>query len=138
MTDRAIGVEVLDPKGERALTLEQATKATSFAPGSEGYYEIRRANGRSSLVAVNADRRESDFTRMEEETVGLWKATGEPSDSQRVNASGERTERVSPWWWLLLVVLLLTLAEGVLASRYLYGSGVGEASTPELVGKEAA
>ena len=136
--DRAIGVEVLDPKGDRALTLEQAAKATSFAPGAEGYYEIRRGNGRSSLVAVNADRRESDFARMEDETVGLWKATGEPSETQRVNASGERTERVSPWWWLLLFVLLLTLAEGVLASRYLYGSGVGETSEPELVGREAA
>ncbi|MBI2688523.1 MAG: BatA domain-containing protein [Acidobacteria bacterium] len=137
-TDRAIGVEVLDPRGDRALTLEQAAKATSFAPGGEGYYEIRRANGRSSLVAVNADRRESDFARMEDETVSLWKATGEPSEGQKVNASGERTERVSPWWWLLLVVLLLTLAEGVLASRYLYGSGAGEQAQAELVGKEVA
>jgi hypothetical protein len=137
-TDRATGVEVLDPKGERALTLEQAAKATSFAPGVEGYYEVRRANGRSSLVAVNADRRESDFARMDDETVGLWKATGEPSETQRVNASGERTERVSPWWWLLFIVLILTLAEGVLASRYLYGSGAGTQSEAELIGKEAA
>jgi len=136
--DRATGVEVLDPKGDRALTLEQAAKATSFAPGAEGYYEIRRGNGRSSLVAVNADRRESDFARMEPETLSLWKATGEPGEAQTVNASGERTERVSPWWWLLLLVLLLTLAEGVLASRYLYGSGVGEQAAAELVGKEAA
>jgi hypothetical protein len=137
-TDRATGVEVLDPKGDRALSLAQAAKATSFAPGGEGYYEVRRANGRSSLVAVNADRRESDFARMEDDTVGLWKATGEPGETQRVNASGERTERTSPWWWLLLFVLLLTLAEGVLASRYLYGSGVGDRSAAELVGKEAA
>jgi hypothetical protein len=137
-TDRATGVEVLDPKGERALSLEQAAKATSFAPGAEGYYEVRRGNGRSSLVAVNADRRESDFARMEDETANLWKATGEPSETQRVNAAGERTERVSPWWWLLLFVLLLTLAEGVLASRYLIGSGVREQGAPELVGKEAA
>jgi hypothetical protein len=89
-------------------------------------------------VAVNADRRESDFARMEDETANLWKATGEPSETQRVNAAGERTERVSPWWWLLLFVLLLTLAEGVLASRYLIGSGVREQGAPELVGKEAA
>ncbi len=136
--DRATGVEVLDPRGERALTLAEAAKATSFAPGSEGYYEVRRANGRSSLVAVNADRRESDFARMEEESVTLWKATGEPSESKGTTASGERIERANPWWWLLLLVLLLTLAEAVLASRYLYGSGVGKLSGPELVGKEAA
>ena len=137
-TDRATGVEVLDPKGDRALTLEQAAKATSFAPGAEGYYEVRRANGRSSLVAVNADRRESDFARMEDESVSLWKATGEAVEGQTLNASGERTERVSPWWWLLFFVLLLTLAEGVLASRYLYGSGAGEQAAAELVGKGAA
>lgn len=136
--DRATGVEVLDPRGERALTLDQAARATSFAPGAEGYYEVRRSNGRSSLVAVNADRRESDFTRMEDETASLWKATGEPGDTQTTNAGGERTERRSPWWWLLLLVLLLTLGEGVLASRYLYGSGVGEKSEPVLAGKEAA
>jgi len=137
-TDRATGVEVLDPKGDRALTLEQAAKATSFAPGAEGYYEVRRANGRTSLVAVNADRRESDFARMEAETLSLWKATGEASEGQTLNTSGERTERISPWWWLVLFVLLLTLAEGVLASRYLYGSGVGEPAAAELVGKGAA
>jgi len=132
VSDRAIGVEVLDPKGERALSLEQAAKATSFAPGAEGYYEIRRANGRSSLVAVNADRRESNFTRMEDETIALWKSTGEPGEAQTVNAKGERTERTSPWWWLLLSVLLLTLAEGVLASRYLYGSGTAERAEADL------
>jgi hypothetical protein len=137
-TDRATGVEVLDPKGERALSLEQAAKATSFAPGAEGYYEVRRATGRSSLVAVNADRRESDFARMENETVGLWKATGEPGEPQTVNAAGERTERVNPWWWLVLLVLLLTLAEGVLASRYIFGSGVSEQAAAAMVGKEAA
>jgi hypothetical protein len=136
--DRATGVEVLDPQGGRALTLEQAAKATTFAPSGEGYYEVRRANGRASLVAVNADRRESDFARMEEETVSLWKATGEPGEAQATTANGERIERTSPWWWLLLIVLVLTLAEGVAASRYLYGSGVGEPASPELVGKEAA
>lgn len=137
-TDRATGVEVLDPKGERALSLEQAAKATSFAPGAEGYYEVRRANGRSSLVAVNADRRESDFARMEAETIGLWKATGEPGEAHTVNAAGERTERVNPWWWFVLLVLLLTLAEGILASRYIFGSGVGEQAAAAMVGKEAA
>ncbi len=136
--DRATGVEVLNPRGERALTLEQAAKATSFAPDAEGYYEVRRANGRSSLVAVNGDRRESDFARMEDETISLWKATGEPAETAAKGPAGERVERTNPWWWFLLLVLLLTLAEGVMASRYLYGSGVGERPAPELVGKEAA
>jgi len=75
---------------------------------------------------------------METETLSLWKATGEASEGQTLNTSGERTERISPWWWLVLFVLLLTLAEGVLASRYLYGSGVGEPAAAELVGKGAA
>ena len=138
-TERAGAVEVLDPKGERVLTLEQSTKASSFAPSAEGFYEVRRATGRSTLVAANADRRESDFTRIEEETIALWKATGEPAADGPRSASGERVERRSPWWWLLLFVLLFTLAEGVLASRYLFGQGSSEFGEPVAVGsKEAA
>ncbi len=130
---------MLDPKGERVLTLEQSTKATSFAPSAEGFYEVRRATGRSTLVAANADRRESDFTRIEEETIALWKTTGEPAADGPRSASGERVERRSPWWWLLLFVLLFTLAEGVLASRYLFGQGSSEFGEPVAVGsKEAA
>lgn len=128
--DRATAVEVLDPAGARLLSLEQAAKTTSFAAPSEGFYEIRRANGRQSLVAVNADRRESDFSRIEPETLSLWKATGEsgnlPGGPQA--PSGERTERFSPWWWLLLAVTILTLVEGVLSSQYLFGSSKAAAA----------
>jgi hypothetical protein len=138
--DRATAVEVLDPAGARLLSLEQAAKATSFAAPAEGFYEIRRANGRQSLVAVNTDRRESDFARIEPDTLSLWKATGVPDAKPGgpQSPAGERTERYSPWWWLLLAVTILTLVEGVLSSQYLFGSAqANEAGTqstePETV-----
>ncbi|MBM3783600.1 MAG: hypothetical protein FJW30_04525 [Acidobacteria bacterium] len=136
--DRAGAVEVLDPRGERALSFEQAAKATSFAPGAEGFYEIRRGSGRTTLVAVNADRRESDFARMDADTIHLWKATGEPGADGQTTANGERVERRSPWWWLLLGVLLFTLAEPVLASKYLFGQGSSEFGEPVEVGSKEA
>jgi hypothetical protein len=136
--DRSTSVEVLDPSGGRALTLEQSTKATSFAPSSEGFYEIRRGNGRTSMVAVNADRRESDFARMEDETLSIWKMTGEAAEQRNAGVTGARTERSSPWWWLILVVLLATLAEGILASRYIFGASSSEFNEPKVAGKEAA
>ena len=59
--EKGAAVEVLDPKGERALSLEEATKAQNIQFTMAGFYDIRRPNGRNELVAVNADRHESDL-----------------------------------------------------------------------------
>ncbi len=40
-----------------------------------GFYDIRRPNGRNELVAVNADRHESDLTPAPPETLTLWQNT---------------------------------------------------------------
>ena len=53
--------EVLDPDGKRALTLEEATTLKSFPLSREGFFEVKTANGRHSLVAAHGDRRESDL-----------------------------------------------------------------------------
>jgi hypothetical protein len=55
-------VDVLDPKGERVFSLAEAAKAQNIQFTMAGFYDIRRPNGRNELVAVNADRRESDLT----------------------------------------------------------------------------
>ena len=52
-------MDVLDPKGERVLSLDEATKAQNIQFTQAGFYDIRRPNGRNELVAVNADRHES-------------------------------------------------------------------------------
>jgi hypothetical protein len=110
--------DVLDPKGSRVLDLSQQTSALGFTLAEEGFYEIRRGSGRQELVAVNADRRESDFEMISKETLALWQNTGEGSAA----ASGTSTAAAKPisfWWYVLLVAFLLAVAESVAASRYL-------------------
>jgi hypothetical protein len=124
--ERGVGtVEVLDPQGKRALDLKQAAAAQSFLLKETGYYDIGRANGRHELVAVNADRKESDLEPAPEETLALWQG----SEQQQKAAAAEQAEqeRTSPlWWYVLLVGAVLALAESLLANRYL-GEAPGEA-----------
>ena len=110
--------DVLDPNGRRVLDLSQTSSALGFTLAQEGFYEIRRGSGRQELLAVNADRRESDFDLMPKETLALWQNTGEGTAA----ASGTSTAAAKPigfWWYVLLVAFLLALAESVVASRYL-------------------
>ena len=60
---KSAAAEVLDPDGKRVLSLEEAATAKNFALGREGFYELKTANGRHSLMAVHADRREIGLTR---------------------------------------------------------------------------
>ncbi len=110
--------DVLDPKGSRVLDLAQTSSALGFTLAEEGFYEIRRGSGRQELVAVNADRRESDFEPIPKETLALWQNTGEGSAA----AAGTSTVAAKPisfWWYVLLVAFLLAVAESVVAGRYL-------------------
>ena len=120
-TDRAVTVEVLDANGNRALSMDQAAKATSYQPPTEGFYEVRRNSGRQTLVAANADRRESDFDRLDTETLALWKATGTP-DAVAGDAAVPAGQKREPWplWpYLLFLLAAITIAESIYATRYL-------------------
>ena len=91
-------MEVLDPKGARALTLDEATRAQNMPLTMAGFYDVKRPNGRHELVAVNADRRESDLDVISADTLALWQNTAQG----RQNASAaEGTEKPKPaelWW----------------------------------------
>jgi hypothetical protein len=114
--------EVLGPDGGRLLSLEEAAKATNFAVRGEGYFELKTANGRNTLLAVHADRRESDLALMPKETQDLWKATGQVDQpSQGASALGDQGDQ-RPWglWPIILLLLLgIAVAESVVADRYL-------------------
>ncbi|MBZ5604666.1 MAG: BatA domain-containing protein [Acidobacteriia bacterium] len=114
--------EVLGPDGKRLLTLEEAANAKNFAVRSEGFFELKAASGRQSLIAAHADRRESDLAVIPKETLDLWKATGESDQNAGGGqGSGDQSDR-KPWGlWpiLLLLLLLVALAESVVANGYL-------------------
>ena len=118
--DQGASVDLIDPDGKHPLSLKEAASAESFQVNREGFYEIHRANGRVEMVAVHADRRESDLTTVPQETLELWRNTGRGSNT--VAANGEPAAQARPeslWRFALLLVLLVAIIESVIASRYL-------------------
>ena len=119
--DRGAAIDVTEPDGSHPLSLKDATTAQTFQVTREGFYDIHRANGREELVAVHADRRESDLTTIPQETLDLWKNTGLGPDTPSGSGSDAETQARpwSLWRYALLLVLITAIIESVLASRYL-------------------
>ena len=122
---RAQGVEITDPQGKRPLTLGEAASAQSFQLTEAGYYQIRRADGRSDEIGVNPDPKESNLEVIPDDVLALWQGRGVPS-SPRASATGQaateaQTQKIpqSFWWYFMLLLLACAVAESVLASRYL-------------------
>ena len=121
--NKGSAAEVLDTDGKRLLTLEEASSARNFALSHEGFFEVRTANGRKTLVAAHPDRKESDLAVIPKETLDLWAATGEAAPGGTTQAGGSGAEGLTkPWSFspiLLLLLLGVVLAESVVANRYL-------------------
>jgi hypothetical protein len=118
--EQGASVEVIDPDGKHPLSLKDAASEQSFQVNREGFYEIHRGNGRQEMVAVHADRRESDLTPIPQETLDLWRNTGRGPDP--VTTNGEAANQARPWslWrYALLLVLITAIIESLIASRYL-------------------
>jgi hypothetical protein len=115
--ERGVAVDVLDPQGRRALSLEEAAKADSLPLERAGFYEIHRNNGRQELAAANPDRRESDLTPVPADTLALWRNTAQPVGATPSGAP--RAAERSLWPWVLAMALLVALAESLLGNRYL-------------------
>ena len=119
--DSAGTAEVTDPDGKRVLSLEEAAKARSIAVNREGFFDVRAANGRRSLIASHADRKESDLTAIPQETRDLWAGTGNGSGA--AEGQGNQVEGLTKPWslfpYILLLLLCVALAESVIANRYL-------------------
>ncbi len=116
--EKGASVDVVDPKGDRALGLDEAAKAQNIQFTMAGFYDIRRPNGRNELVAVNADRHESDLTPATPDTLSLWQNTA--NGTAEAEAAGVGTQKpLSLWWYVMLAVLALTVAESLLGNRHL-------------------
>jgi hypothetical protein len=119
--EQAVSVEVVDPAGQRPLSLKEATTAQSYQLTRAGFYELHLASGRHDLIGVNPDRRESDLDVIPADVMALWR--GNQSAGQQPASAGvapeENTRAYGLWWYFILVMLAVGLAESVVASRYL-------------------
>ncbi len=117
---RTTSIELIDPDGRRPLSLTEARTVQSFRLEREGFYQIRFANGRDALIAVNPDRRESDLEPLAADVQQLWSGSAEGARSVASRAPVEADYQArSLWWYVMLLALLVALAEVVFASGYM-------------------
>jgi hypothetical protein len=131
--EQAVGVAVTDPDGRQALSFRESATLQSYPLARAGFYEVRLASGRTDLVAVNTDRRESDLALIPAQTLALWRG-GSPAGSgpdkpgaapvaapaqPLAEAAAPRAVPLSLWWYAMLGLLALALAESVTSGGYL-------------------
>ncbi len=112
---------VIDPDGKSALTLQEATTASTYPLTREGFYEVKTAAGQDTVVAAHADRRESDMSVIQQDVLKAWTGTG-AGDTGGSGAGGTAEQKTTPWSLspvLLLLLLLVALAESAVANGYL-------------------
>ncbi len=120
--EKNVPVEITGPGNKRLLSLAESSKATTFQFPSEGFFDIRRANGREELASVNPDRRESDFSIIPAETLELWKNTGiTPASGPSGTSTGTTTQddNAELWWYVLAALAILAVAESLLGNRHM-------------------
>src|SRR6185312_2649773 len=119
--EQNVPVEIIGPDNQRVMSLSESAKATTFQFPTQGFYDIRRANGREEMAAVNPDRRESDFTLLTQDTQNLWKNTGVGtySGTSATSAGNNTEDRSEIWWWVLALLAILAIAETVVGDRHL-------------------
>jgi hypothetical protein len=120
--EKGAQAEVQDPDGQRVLSLEESAQARNFALNREGFYEVRTAGGKRSLVAAHANRKESDLAVIPQESLDLWKATGSSGPANGTGPGTGGDPNTTPWSlfpYILLLLLGVALAESVIADRYL-------------------
>ncbi len=86
---------------------------------SEGYYEVRRADGKHELDAVNPDRRESDFALVPPDVLKLWENTGQTTLSTGAGNPEATHKRNDLWWYVMIAALALAVAESLIGNRHL-------------------
>lgn len=111
------GGEIIAPDGKRALSLTEAAKTPAFRLSREGFWEVRRPNGRHELIAAHADRRESELAVVPKDTLTLWQSTGKPETTGGPTESNERPFGI--WWYVLVVLAGAAVVESLLAGKYL-------------------
>jgi hypothetical protein len=112
-------VDVVDPRGSRVFNLAEATKAQNIQFTEAGFYDIRRPNGRNEMVAVNADRHESDLAPAAQETLALWQNTASGGQGDAGGSAPNERKPLSLWWYVMAAALALAIAESILGNQHL-------------------
>jgi hypothetical protein len=114
------GAQVFDPRGQRVLELGDTAGRARRVADQIGFYEVR-GGGKVDWVAVNADPRESDLTRLPEPSVARWKALEAPQAAAGTPAAeGTAPTLKALWPWLLLIAVTLAFVEALMANSYLH------------------
>jgi hypothetical protein len=115
--DRARAFEVLDPRGRRALSFAESTQGAPVELDQTGFWRVMRGAGRSRVIAVNVDRRESDLAPAPEELLKVWPAAAAAAAAGAPGGGTPPAKPLAPW--VIGAALIAALVEAVLASYYL-------------------
>jgi hypothetical protein len=110
--------DVIGPDGRHLLSLSDASRAMSYNVEREGFYDVQRAGRQRVLIAVHADRRESDLTQVPVDTLKIWRNTGD-SSADPVPGTKQQIVPRSLWRYFLTLAFLAALVESVFGMRYL-------------------
>lgn len=121
------GAQVFDPSGKRATALGDTSEKPRILADQIGFYEVR-GGGRSDWIAVNADPRESELSRLSDDSVSQWTrmqkegpdAGAAPQVAAADSATGAKAALKSIWPWLLLIAVTLAFIEPLVANSYLH------------------
>lgn len=111
--------DVIGPDGKHEIPLSDATRIMTFNPERVGFYDIHRASGARMLVAVHADRRESNLTKVPHDTLILWRNTGNNGQDAPQTDPAPSKVPFSLWRYILTLVLIAAIIESIFAARYL-------------------
>lgn len=120
------GAQVFDPRGRRATALGDTSGKPRILADQIGFYEVR-GGGRSDWIAVNADPRESELSRLSVDSVGQWTRMQKdgPDPGAASPAAAQATADARPalksiWPWLLLIAVTLAFIEPLVANSHLH------------------
>jgi hypothetical protein len=110
------GGQIFDPDGESVLGLRGAGADVLLA--KIGFYELV-GGGRTELVAVNFDARESNLTPAAPVTLTRWQDLGRAAVDSGAAATVTQEIQVPVGYWLLLLLIAAVIVESGLGNWHL-------------------
>ncbi|HUF73607.1 MAG TPA: BatA and WFA domain-containing protein [Gammaproteobacteria bacterium] len=108
------GGQIFGPDGESVLRLG----GTDVLLDQIGFYELV-GGGRTELVAVNFDGRESDLAPAPEQTLARWQGLGRAPEAVEGGSAVREEVLVPLGYWLLLLILAAAIMESGLGNWHL-------------------